>query len=237
MLVPEEDLEGFFLCGQEPPGKEEKQKISRLVHELSLLQERQIDVARDVAKELKRRRRFQKQLEQEKRARERLPRLPKDGDVPSVEDMREWGRSLWVTHERPHARFEWDRKWSEESRQLELHELEAVRLFVDQNSDRIACQPHNAVMGFGFGMSVYLVEGPFAPGLDPEVSHLFTVTSKHLVFDRREDSPFADPEAEVRSGFETGWRLLSPLTHNETNKRMLALAGLPPLHEKHHYDY
>jgi hypothetical protein len=73
--------------------------------------------------------------------------------------------------------------------------------------------------------------------LDPEVSHLFTVTSKHLVFDRHEDSPFADPEVKIRSGFETGWRLLSPLTHNKANERMLGLAGLPPLREKHVYDY
>lgn len=80
----------------------------------------------------------------------------------------------------------------------------------------LICAPHNACMGFNFGVAFYAA--PTYPGLPPEF--LLELTGEH--FDLR---------------FKDAWARLSPLTHNDANAARLALFGFRELREESYYDY
>jgi hypothetical protein len=82
----------------------------------------------------------------------------------------------------------------------------------------LICDPHNAEMGFGFGIAIY--DGPPAIGLEPEF--LIEISNSHF---------------GTESRFNEGWRILSPLSHNKKNEEKLKLYGFDPLKDKDYYDY
>ena len=81
--------------------------------------------------------------------------------------------------------------------------------------DRIV-EPHNAGMGFNFGITIY--EAPTYIGLPCEP--LITIEGGH--FDER---------------FDAAWKRMSPLSHNKSNEGYLKLFKFEPLHDVSHYDY
>ncbi len=84
----------------------------------------------------------------------------------------------------------------------------------------LLCVPHNAGMGFNFGMALY--EHPTYPGLDPEF--VIDLEGHHL------------PEP-LGTKFDDAWDAYSPFTHDEANGMQLERLGFAPLHGKAHYEY
>jgi hypothetical protein len=131
----------------------------------------------------------------------------------TTEELRQLHKKLW----KKGMPDQFGRRRSLETRQITKTELSAVLEWVGRGNG--FCEPHNACMGFGFGMSVW--EPPAQPGVDPE--HVITVTSGHIV----KDGP----------GFEKGWKILSPFTHSERNRQLLEYFDREAPRKKGYYEY
>lgn len=81
--------------------------------------------------------------------------------------------------------------------------------------------PHNGNMGFGFGVTIYALST--FPGVPAQP--LLTVETAHL------------PQYSGGPKFDLGWEILSPMSHNPDNERLLKFHGFPELREKSYYDY
>lgn len=81
-------------------------------------------------------------------------------------------------------------------------------------------EPTNAQSGFNFGVRLY----DFPKTKDESPQPFFFISGEYL------------PET-VGQLFEDSWRVLSPLSHNKTNERLLRSFGLELPREKYHYEY
>lgn len=108
----------------------------------------------------------------------------------------------------------------QEKRKLTAEELEHLKTVA--HSHEFIVEPHNGLMGFGFGLTFHSL-GCF-PGVPP--TPIFCVNSTHL------------PEYSGNGRhFDLGWETLSPLSHNPVNAQLLGYYGFEGLREKERYDY
>lgn len=161
-----------------------------------------------------------------------MPRLA-EGSTPTPEELKTWDNDgIWLkvpTYDRFRGRYE----RHDEGRQLEVHELDAVKRAVVEHG--LIVEPINACMGFGFGIRIYKGTPAHWPGMDPEKEYLCCITSRHLCFDRAEHSPFSENDKD--RSFALGWRLLSPLSHSEANVDLLQQFGFDKPKDRDFYDY
>lgn len=107
------------------------------------------------------------------------------------------------------------RKVFRESRLITVNELVNILNATKTRPTR----PHNACMGFGFGITIY--SNPSFPGVRPE--RLIIVTSDHI----------------IKSGpsFDKTYDLFWPYVDTENNRRLLKLYWSESLRERSYYDY
>ncbi len=99
---------------------------------------------------------------------------------------------------------------------------ESKRLKEIAETHEFIVAPCSMDFGFGFGLAFH-VPGSF-PGVPAEF--IFCVNGKHL------------PEhIEGGSNFDMSWHLLSPLSHNPENSRLLTLYGFGEPQNKEQYYY
>jgi hypothetical protein len=106
---------------------------------------------------------------------------------------------------------------SRKKRKMSQDEFERFKLSVVG----LVVVPHNAGMGFNFGITVY--DHSPVSGI-PLQEPLITVEGGHL------------PEG-MNPRFAGAWEALSPLSHNPENEKFLAYYGLEPLQNQGHYAY
>lgn len=115
-----------------------------------------------------------------------------------------------------------------EARRLTEEEWVKVKDILDRGI--YIYQMSNACMGFGCGMSVGEMHSALYPGLPEEVTwHLF-ITNDHLPASettRRNQVP----------SFKDGWRVFSPYTHSDSNRKSLEAYKLEPPQAESHYEY
>jgi len=141
-------------------------------------------------------------------------KLPKPKPEPTDGDDSAWLRwldgelNLWVPRTR--------RAYGFAKALRSITEPEWARVQAAVAKDKLVAVPHNAGMGFNFGLTLY--DTPTYLGLPCE--KLLTITGEH--FDLR---------------FAEAWEKLSPLSHNDDNAQRLSLYGFEPLRKRDHYDY
>jgi len=125
-------------------------------------------------------------------------------------------KEIWELHTDPRSRINFAtvkrRLTSDESKRLK--KIAETHVFI--------IEPCSMDFSFGFGLAFY-VPGLF-PGIPPEF--IFSINGKHL------------PEyAENTSNFSQSWDLLSSLSHNPENTRLLAFYGFEEPQKKESYYY
>jgi len=116
-----------------------------------------------------------------------------------------------------------------ETRRLTEEEWDWIKETI--SSENLICQPHNACMGFGLGMTLYAEPPVVYPGADLPPEYLITITQKHI--------PFPGSVDDVNGPrFNEAWDIFSPITHTSENGAKLKMhKSLEPLKPKGHYDY
>lgn len=128
----------------------------------------------------------------------------------------------------PHSDPRWPRRfWYQEVGTVTEGELKKVKELVTKYQSPYVVDPHNACMGFNFGISIYAPmmtpdeeEFALSHGVKTKVIPLLCMTGKHF------DTRFAET-----------WKKLSPLSHNKVNEAKLKKYGFGELKDEGHYDY
>jgi hypothetical protein len=105
-------------------------------------------------------------------------------------------------------------------RKLTLEEFE----YICKVAPHFIVVPARAQFGFNFGVTLYIEPSASFPGVQQEFEDVFFISGEFL------------PD-ECGRRFDNAWKVLSPLSHNETNRQKLARNGLEPPQEKSHYMY
>lgn len=126
------------------------------------------------------------------------------------DELRALGKLIWKHHPRTPGSY----AWSEETRPLTDDEMAGIL----GATTRLIVEPHNACMGFGFGITLWVP--PLFPGL--ECAYLISVTNRHI---------------STTAGFDAGWEKFWPHVDTEQNRAWLAHHGFEPLKDRGSYDY
>jgi hypothetical protein len=134
-----------------------------------------------------------------------------DGHAPLSKQDIAWFEKLegeiWIRREG---------SWPQEKRKLTGDEWEKIKDLIDTH--RLPLVMHNSGFGFSIGISIH--------GTDP-CKQLIFIDSHHLPqFDRKK-----------YRAFEYGWKIFSPMTHDNRNREILRSFKIEKSMKKDHYDY
>jgi hypothetical protein len=96
--------------------------------------------------------------------------------------------------------------------------LEAIRF------RKLPVNMENTAFGFNIKVSVYTHSNPIFPGAIIKPELVLSIAASQL------------PHGH-RLQFKKAWEILSPITHNKENEKLLKQNGFPKLKGKTHYDY